>query len=118
MSAGIWNTIMRAGQTLTNGLDILITNLFIGGTEMGYVSTSKTIVVAINTLYETISAVFTPSLTISYAKEDKKELLEDLTSAMKMTGFLPIYRFALLWRLVCLFIHCGYRGRTLPRIIP
>mgnify|MGYP006990150572 CR=1 FL=1 len=49
---------MRAGQTLTNGLDILITNLFIGGTEMGYISTSKTIVVAINTLYETIAAVF------------------------------------------------------------
>lgn len=87
LSAGIWNTVMRAGQTLTNGLDILITNLFIGGTEMGYISTSKTIVVAINTLYETISAVFTPSLTISYAKENKKELLEDLTSAMKMTGF-------------------------------
>lgn len=87
LSAGIWNTVMRAGQTLTNGLDILITNLFIGGTEMGYISTSKTIVVAINTLYETIAAVFTPSLTISYAKENKKELLEDLTSAMKMTGF-------------------------------
>lgn len=87
LSAGIWNTIMRAGQTLTNGLDILITNLLIGGTEMGYVSTSKTIAVSINTLYETISAVFTPSLTISYARENKKELLEDLISAMKMTGF-------------------------------
>lgn len=87
LSAGIWNTVMRAGQTLTNGLDVLITNLFIGGTEMGYISTSKTIVVAINTLYETISAVFTPSLTISYAKENKEELVDDLTSAMKMTGF-------------------------------
>lgn len=87
LSAGVWNTIMRAGQTLTNGLDILITNLFIGGAEMGYVSTSKTIAVSINMLYETISAVFTPSLTISYAKENKEELLEDLTSAMKMTGF-------------------------------
>lgn len=87
LSAGVWNTIMRAGQTLTNGLDILITNLMIGGEEMGYVSTSKTIAVAINTLYETISAVFTPSLTISYAKENKEELLQDLTSAMKMTGF-------------------------------
>jgi len=31
--------------------------------------------------------VFTPSLTISYAKENKDELLEDLTSAMKLTGF-------------------------------
>ena len=87
LSAGIWNTVMRAGQVLTNGLDILITNLFIGGTEMGYVGTSKTIVIAINTLYETIAAVFTPSLTISYAKENKAELLEDLKSAMKMTGF-------------------------------
>ncbi|MCR5655459.1 MAG: MATE family efflux transporter [Lachnospiraceae bacterium] len=87
LSAGVWNTIMRAGQTLTNGLDILITNLLIGGTEMGYVSTSKTIVVAINTLYETISAVFTPSLTISFAKNNKDELVSDLTSAMKMTGF-------------------------------
>ncbi len=87
LSSGIWNTIMRAGQTLTNGLDVLITNLFIGTTEMGYISTSKTIAVAINTLYETISAVFTPSLTISFAKDNKKELVEDLTSAMKMTGF-------------------------------
>lgn len=87
LSAGIWNTIMRAGQTLTNGLDILITNLFIGGDEMGYVGTSKTIVIAINTLYETIAAVFTPSLTISFAKENKKEMIEDLNSAMKMTGF-------------------------------
>ena len=87
LSAGVWNTIMRAGQTLTNGLDILITNLFIGETEMGYVSTSKNIVISINMLYETIAAVFTPSLTISYAKENKKELLEDLESSMKLTGF-------------------------------
>ncbi|MCD8241331.1 MAG: lipopolysaccharide biosynthesis protein [Lachnospiraceae bacterium] len=87
LSSGIWNTVMRAGQTLTNGLDVLITNLFIGGTEMGYISTSKTIVTAINTMYESISSAFTPSLTISFARENKKELLEDLTSAMKMTGF-------------------------------
>ena len=72
LSSGLWNTIMRAGQTLTNGLDVLITNLFIGGTQMGYISTSKTIAVAINTLYETISAVFTPSLTISFAKDNKE----------------------------------------------
>ena len=58
LSSGIWNTVMRAGQTLTNGLDILITNLLIGEKEMGYVSTSKIIVISIDTLYETIAAVF------------------------------------------------------------
>lgn len=87
LSAGIWNTVMRTGQTLTNSLDSLITNIAIGQVEMGYVGTSKSMVTAINTLYETISAVFTPSLTISFAKNNKKELVEDLTSAMKLTGF-------------------------------
>lgn len=87
LSAGIWNTVMRAGQTLTNSLDTLIANIAIGQTEMGYVGTSKSMVTAINTLYETISAVFTPSLTISFAKNNRKELQEDLTSAMKLTGF-------------------------------
>ena len=87
LSAGIWNTVMRAGQALTSGIDTLITNLWIGKTESGYIGTATTIVLAVNTLYETISAVFTPSLTISYAKDNKEELVSDLKSAMKLTGF-------------------------------
>ena len=87
LSAGIWNTVMRTGQVLTNQLDTIITNLWIGKVESGYIGTSTTIVTAINTLYETISAVFTPSLTISYAKENKDELTDGLKSAMKLTGF-------------------------------
>lgn len=87
LSSGIWNTIMRTGQALTNQLDVLITNLWIGETESGYIGISTVIVTSINTLYETISAVFTPSLTISYAKENKQELTSDLKSAMKLTGF-------------------------------
>ena len=87
LSSGIWNTIMRTGQVLTNSLDTLIANTMIGVSEFGYVGTSKTVINAINLLYEAISAVFTPSLTISYAKDDKKELVDDLHSGMKLTGF-------------------------------
>lgn len=87
LSSGIWNTIMRTGQVLTNSLDSLIANTMIGIAEFGYVGTSKTIVTAINMLYEAISAVFTPSLTISYAKNNKAELVSDLNSAMRLTGF-------------------------------
>lgn len=87
LSSGIWNTIMRTGQVLTNQLDVFITNLWIGKTECGYIATSTDIVTSINMLYETISAVFTPSLTISYAKENKEEMVDDLKSAMKLTGF-------------------------------
>lgn len=87
LSAGIWNTVMRTGQVLTNSLDSFIANKMIGLLAFGYVGTSKTIVTAINSLYEAISAVFTPSLTISYAKNNKDELVSDLNSAMKLTGF-------------------------------
>lgn len=87
LSAGIWNTVMRTGQALTNGLDSLIANEMIGRNEFGYVGTSKTIINNINLLYEAVSAVFTPSLTISFATENKEELLCDLKSAMKITGF-------------------------------
>ena len=86
LSAGIWNTVMRSGQLLTNQLDTYLSNIWIGGDEGGYVSTATTIANAINTLYETVSAVFTPSLTISFAKENKEELTEDLKSAMRLTG--------------------------------
>ena len=40
LSAGIWNTIMRAGQALTNGLDTIIANLMVGLAEFGFVGTS------------------------------------------------------------------------------
>ncbi len=87
LSAGIWNTVMRTGQVLTNQLDTLITNLWIGKDESGYIGTSTTIVTQVNTLYETVSAVFTPSLTISFAKDDRTEMIDDLKSAMRLTGF-------------------------------
>lgn len=86
VSAGIWNTVMRGGQMLTNQLDAYLTNLWIGKSESGYISTASTIAIAVNTLYETVSAVFTPSLTISFAKDNRKEMTDDLKSAMRMTG--------------------------------
>jgi O-antigen/teichoic acid export membrane protein len=86
LSAGIWNTVMRSGQVLTNQLDTYLSNLWIGKDEGGLTSTATTIANAINTLYETVAAVFTPSLTISFAKDNKDELISDLKSAMRMTG--------------------------------
>ena len=106
LSAGVWNTVMRTGQVLTNQLDTLITNLWIGKDEGGYIGTSTTIVTAVNTLYETVSAVFTPSLTISFAKDDRETLIDDLKSAMRLTGFfanIPL----------CYIIGFGYSFYTL-----
>jgi len=87
LSAGIWNTIMRAGQTLTNGLDTMIANALINTSISGYIGTSKTIATAINLLYDSVSAIFSPSLTITYASGNKEELVSSLRSSMKLSGF-------------------------------
>lgn len=42
VKAGIWNSISKLSQVLLNGLDLIITNLFIGGSIQGCVSIAKT----------------------------------------------------------------------------
>lgn len=93
---GIWNSLNKLQQILTDGLDLLITNLFINGAEMGLLSVAKTIPVHISSLISTVASSFDPSMTISYAKNDKSEFLSTTKFAMKFSGFLcsiPILGF-------------------------
>lgn len=86
--SGIWNTINQTGQMLLSGLDLLITNLFIGATSMGALSLAKTIPNVIIGLAGTLTGVFMPTLTIDFAKNDKEGLKRSLKKGMKLTGVL------------------------------
>lgn len=86
ISSGIWNTINRLGQLLLDGLDLLITNLFIDATAMGVLSLSKTVPSLITSLLGSIVGVFSPDFTILYAKGDKEELLISVRRSMKIMG--------------------------------
>lgn len=91
VASGIWNTILSAGQILLSGLDLLIANLFIGSAEMGILSLAKTIPNVITRFAGTLTSVFTPSLTVYYAKNDYTGLRTELKKGMKITGiFLTI----------------------------
>lgn len=86
VKSGIWNSVTQLGNVLSTGLDLLITNLFIGATPMGVVSVSKTIPTYIQSLFITVASVFAPQLTISYAQEDRDGMRKQLAMAMKMMG--------------------------------
>lgn len=86
VKSGIWNSIGKLGNILLNGLDLLITNLFIGGAVLGCVSVSKTFVNIIISLIATISEVFLPRFLKAYAK-DKKELNTEFLNSTKLLGF-------------------------------
>ena len=108
LSSGIWNTLSNLGTILTDGLDLLITNLFIGSTLMGSLSLAKTMPGFVNTLIAAIASVFAPTLIKEYAVENTGGIIRTLKQSTKITsaicsiplGFLLVYgkEFFSLWQ--------------------
>ena len=86
ITSGIWNTFSKLSNILSNGLDLLISNIFIGSASMGIIGVSKTIPNTILNAFGTITSVFTPELTISYAKKDTESMKKQLLFAIKLLG--------------------------------
>lgn len=85
--SGIWHVIIKLGQILSDGLDLLISNIFINPAAMGILAIAKTVPNAIFSLLCTISGVFSPQITIQYAKGNKRLLTDEIVKSMKFTGF-------------------------------
>lgn len=97
ISSGMWNSVSRLSSTLSNGLDLLITNMFVNSSLMGIVSVARTIPNLILTVFGTITGVFTPQLTISYAKGDYDDIRNQLNFSIKLFGFISCIPLAFLY---------------------
>ena len=86
VAGGIWSLVNRLGQILLDGLDLLITNVFINSVSMGVLSISKTIPTAINGIVGNIVSIFSPNFTILYAQKKNDELLKNIKQSMKIMG--------------------------------
>ena len=101
MATGIWNTVNQLSQILMTGFDLLLANWFINPVSMGLLGLSKMIPFQIQMFTNTIAAVFTPQLTITYAKGDIKQFLKEVDFAVKLVGFIsciPIIGFMVFGR--------------------
>lgn len=94
-ASGIWNSISRLSQVLSDGLDLLITNLWISPFLMGQLSIAQTIPNYIASLASTLISLFSPNLTMYYAKNQIDELVEELKSSMKLSAFFCNIIFAI-----------------------
>ncbi len=83
LSSGLWNSINNLGQLLASGLDLLITNVFIGPVEMGYLSIAKTVPNVLISFNATIANAFSPNLMRLYAEGDTEGLKDAAKSAMR-----------------------------------
>lgn len=88
VSLGAWNSVTRLGQMLLDGLDTMIANIFIDPEAMTTLSLAKLIPTTLSGLMGTMVGVFAPSITIAYAKGDKKELMDTLKSSNRIMIFM------------------------------
>ena len=106
--SGVWSLITRLGSLLNDGLDLLITNIFIDSVQMGVLSLAKTVPSLIQSIIGTMVQVFSPNFTILYAQNKQDELVKSLRQSMKIMGIIaniPIIilivcgkRFFALWQ--------------------
>jgi O-antigen/teichoic acid export membrane protein len=85
--SGLWSVITKLGHILSDGLDLLIANIFINSSAMGILAIAKTVPSAFASLISLISNVFLPNQTMLYAKNDIYSLVEDIKKSMIITGF-------------------------------
>lgn len=87
LSAGVWNVVTKLQQIMMFGLQLLVANLMISPYLMGMLSIAQTVPNQISGLMWTVSSLFYPEQTKYYAQGKHKELIEDLKSGMKVSGF-------------------------------
>lgn len=97
LASGIWNTITKISGLLSSGLDLLITNKFVGATAMGVLSVSKTLPNALLSAFGSLTSIFAPELTYSYAKKKFDDIKSQLIFSIKVLGFLTSIPMAILF---------------------
>lgn len=88
ISLGLWNSLTRLSQVLLDELDIAISNILIDSVAMSALSNAKYVPTAISGLMGTIVGVFSPQITIAYAKGDKKNLVDIIKSSNRIMIFM------------------------------
>lgn len=88
ISLGAWNSVTRLGQMLLDGLDTFLSNIFIDEAAMSILVMAKNVPTMLAGLMGTLVGVFAPSITIAYARGDKKELMDALKSSNRIMIFM------------------------------
>jgi O-antigen/teichoic acid export membrane protein len=98
LSSGLWNLVGKLNSLLLDGLDLLLTNLFIGPVEMGALALSKTIPAMFISLRGTLDYPFAPVMTECYAKGDISGMIRTIRMGNKVLGIViiaPMAAFAI-----------------------
>lgn len=88
IKSGVWNSITQLGNVLSNGLDLLIANLFISANGMGILAISKILPSIVVSILASLANVFVPTMTKLFAQGNFDELISYIKQSMKIIGML------------------------------
>ena len=84
--SGLWNSITNLGNVLTDGLDLIISNLVIDASTMGIVALAKVPSTVVNNVISSIANVFQPQIIQYYSKNDINGVVRETEKGMKICG--------------------------------
>lgn len=97
--SGFWNSLTQIGVVLRNGLDLLITNLFVGASAMGVMSVTRVVPQYVLNLFAVVSGIFLPRLMSSYAKSDHKSIKEQMENSISFMAFFSAFPLIVIFTL-------------------
>lgn len=84
VSSGVWNSITKLSQILLDGLDLMLSNLFISGVMTGNVSIGKTLPSLYTSVVALLSDSFYPSFLEYYSRGEKSKLLSSIKNSINV----------------------------------
>lgn len=86
LSSGLWNSITNLGNVLTDGLDLIISNLAINSLTMGIVALAKLPSGVFSNLIASVMTVFQPPTLEYYANDNIPMVVTETKKNMKISG--------------------------------
>lgn len=84
--SGAWNIVTKLSNILSQGLDLLFANIFVGAAAMGTFSISKAVPMMALGLMSAIAGVFAPQLTNYYAQGRNDLIVQELQKSIRVVS--------------------------------
>ncbi len=88
ISSGIWNSISQCGNLLLEGVDILITSIFINPVAVGIIALSKIVPNMLIQISGTVATTFGPRFTYLYVDQNYKGMVFELKTNIRIISVL------------------------------
>lgn len=88
--SGIWNSLNTLGSILLTSTSLIMANIFYGASSAGEYSIVQVVPNFINGLISMLTGVFFPMIMISFAQNDRNELLKVVKKAQSIVGVLSV----------------------------